>query len=73
MITKLPTYEELLIELYGTIQALVLYSESNDVKEEAAKRLAEIGKIDKQAGGFFVRNEFTPPPVKNLEWPSEEE
>lgn len=52
--TKLPTYELLVVELQATLESLIKYSKSDFVKETAKKRKIEIEQIRKNKDGFYL-------------------
>lgn len=59
-ITQPPTYDQLLIELHATLEALVVYSNSEHVTNSALERLAEINKINKSGDSYFVGYSINP-------------
>lgn len=56
--TKLPTYDLLLVELQATLEALIKYAKSDSVKDSAKKRKTEIERIKKNREGFYLDQEI---------------
>jgi hypothetical protein len=52
--TKLPSYEQLVIELHATLESLINYSKSEYVRQLAKDRMKEIEQIRKNGGGIYL-------------------
>lgn len=63
--TTLPTYEQLVIELYGTLEALAYYSKSRDVSLAAKARMKEINCIRKGKDDLYVHADDGMTPLPN--------
>ena len=54
MVTNVPSYELLIVELQATLEALIKYSKSDYVRQSAIERKKQIERIKKNKEGLYI-------------------